>query len=1261
MRYEYVNAIDFVAPYMSESLTQYELAAFSQYLSSMLSQASMRDSEESQKQEFSAFLEKIFSYTLRSRGKIDLAILEEDEVVVLMECKTIGSREFPRIKDSKKSILESKAFFESILYFLREREEGNNYLKHIVLCTLEEIFVIDSKEYERIFGASKEVRKAFLNCDKKVGLDTSTQGFYDFLARFCKENKNSMEFTYVNFKEALEDSRTLAALYKLLCPTVLLKHIAYLDANTLNQAFYEELLHILGLEEVEEKGVILIKNSKVKGALCTCIMEQFDLEFSEAMGLLLMWNNRILFLRLLESLLLSFEHIADPFLSFELINEFKILDLLFFEVLAKKNHERLEELPSAFKAIPYLNSSLFERTILEKQGKEIKLLNQLTLNLHPRSILKKRHSPYKNKKNLPFLEYLFAFLHAYDFTTTSKDIVENIKQNHDTLINSAVLGLVFEKLNGYEEGSFYTPSFITNHMSDEAIKDLALKRFNEKLGLKCENLKSLRAHMDRNFSQEAIKEWQKIFLTLKICDPSVGSGHFLVAALNSLLQISNILGLLPSLLSARAKLELKSDEVLIYGPDRKLMHYSVVEFEDDPLHKIQKELFETKKDLIENCLFGVDINPNSCEITKLRLWIELLKSSHYIFEDSKNTLSLNTLPNIDINIKCGNSLICNFPLDSHFNLAMSADVSKNLKKSMLDYKQSVSLYKEALGSKSAIVDTIHKLKAQFVSYLIDALPHKSRLIENLRKLVEVYGNFVFNHFRDEFEREMVLLCNQHRIAYVALGEEKSKDLDSKAECLLAKIRADYDYLERLRTDSLFEWRLEFPEVLDDEGNFIGFDLIIGNPPYIRHEEIKNIKPALSKRYKIFSSTADIYTYFFEKGLSLLKKDSYLSLITSNKWTRARYGEKLRKFILDNTTITSYMDFTGFKVFAKATVDTAIISLRNIPMDKDIESCFRFYHCKSEEAVGDTEPTFLSQDSLTTEIFSFATPEVLALKAKIERIGTPLKDWDEDWCVTINRGIITGYNEAFIITTEKMDEILRNCKDKKEKDRTSQLIKKMLRGRDIRRYSYKWDGLWVIGTFPTLDLDINKYPTLKGYLETFMPRIDQSGKENCRKKTGNQWFETQDNIAYWRDFEKEKIIWNRIASELCFSYDNDMYYILDSMFIIVCPNSHILKFLLGVLNSSLSKHWIRKYAATLGNGTYGAKIYIEKIPIPEITSKNKELANQIVTLVQKIIESKKIDKDTSNLESKIDSLIYELYQLTPNEIEIIESSDLDSTQ
>ena len=1249
MRYEYVNVIDFVAPYMSESPTQEQLESFGGHLSLMHSSASMRDSEESQKQEFSAFLEKIFSYTLRSRGKIDLAILEEDEVVVLMECKIIGSREFPRIKDSKKSVLESKAFFESILYFLREREEGNNYLKHIVLCTLEEIFVIDSKEYERIFGTSKEVRKAFLNCDKKAGLDTSTQGFYDFLARFCKENKNSMEFTYVNFKEALEDSRTLAALYKLLGPTVLLKHIAYLDANTLNQAFYEELLHILGLEEVEEKGVILIKNSKVKGALCTCIMEQFDLEFSEAMGLLLMWNNRILFLRLLESLLLSFEHIADPFLSFELINEFKILNLLFFEVLAKKNHERLEELPSAFKAIPYLNSSLFERTILEKQGKEIKLLNQLTLNLHPRSILKKRHSPYKNKKNLPFLEYLFAFLHAYDFTTTSKDIVENIKQNHDTLINSAVLGLVFEKLNGYEEGSFYTPSFITNHMSDEAIKDLALKRFNEKLGLKCENLESLRAYMDRNFSQEAVKEWQKIFLTLKICDPSVGSGHFLVAALNSLLQISNILGLLPSLLSARAKLELKSDEVLIYGPDRKLMHYSVVEFEDDPLHKIQKELFETKKDLIENCLFGVDINPNSCEITKLRLWIELLKSSHYIFKDSKNTLSLNTLPNIDINIKCGNSLICNFPLDSHFNLAMSVDISKNLKKSMLDYKQSVSLYKEALGSKSTIVDTIHKLKAQFVSYLIDALPHKSRLIENLRKLVEVYGNFVFNHFRDEFEREMVLLCNQHRIAYVALGEEKSKDLDSKAECLLAKIRADYDYLERLRTDSLFEWRLEFPEVLDDEGNFIGFDLIIGNPPYIRQEEIKDRKQALQERYKIFDSRADIYTYFFEKGLSLLRKDSYLSLITSNKWTRAKYGENLREFILDNTTITSYMDFTGFKVFAKATVDTAIISLRNIPKDKDIESCFRFYHCKSEEAVGNTEPTFLSQDSLTTEIFSFATPEVLALKGKIEKVGTPLKDWD----ININYGIKTGYNEAFIITTEKRDEILKNCKDKKERDRTSQLIKKMLRGRDIRRYSYKWDGLWIILTLPNLKLNIDNYPALKAHLEKFRPRIDPLGGSEHRAPGRYKWFELQAAFAHPERFCCNKIVWAEMTRGARFAHDDSDFFVNQTCYLIT---SHCNRYLLGLLNSKLVFFYIQHTAATLGLGALRwIKQYIEKLPIPKITSQNKKLATQVADLAREITELKKQDKPTQDLESKIDSLIYELYQLTPNEIAIIESS------
>lgn len=306
-----------------------------------------------------------------------------------------------------------------------------------------------------------------------------------------------------------------------------------------------------------------------------------------------------------------------------------------------------------------MNSSLFDKTPLELKGHEIRLLKNKKLELYQNSVLKK-HEEYQKQKDLPLLEYLFEFLRVYDFTTTPKDIKDNQNKSESRLINPSVLGLVFEKLNGYKEGSFYTPSFITSYMCKESITPIVLDKFNATYQWDCENLKALREKIDRNFSNEKAKEYLNTLLTLRICDPAVGSGHFLVSALNEMVLIAYELGLIASLY--RHDLRLENDEIIIHTPEDKVFKYTIPHSENDPHHQIQKELFELKKSIIENCLFGVDINPNSCEITKLRLWIELLKYSYYIFEEGKNTNNLETLPNIDINIKCGNSLISRFAL-----------------------------------------------------------------------------------------------------------------------------------------------------------------------------------------------------------------------------------------------------------------------------------------------------------------------------------------------------------------------------------------------------------------------------------------------------------------------------------------------------------------------------------------------------------------------------------------------------------------------
>ncbi|EMN7013222.1 class I SAM-dependent DNA methyltransferase, partial [Campylobacter jejuni] len=379
-------------------------------------------------------------------------------------------------------------------------------------------------------------------------------------------------------------------------------------------------------------------------------------------------------------------------------------------------------------------------------------------------------------------------------------------------------------------------------------------------------------------------------------------------------------------------------------------------------------------------------------------------------------------------------------------------------------------------------------------------------------------------------------------------------------------------------------------------------------------------------------------------------------ITSNKYTRAGYGEALREFLLKNAKFLEYTDLNGIKVFDSATVDTSILCFEK---SKSKDNKFKYLALSNEILKTCAYNIGLykdfaefSQNSLSKESFTFSDENTSALKAKIERIGTPLKEW---YGLNIYRGILTGYNEAFIITTEKRNEILANCKDEAEKERTAKLIRKMLRGRDIKRYSYEWAGLWVIGTFPSLKIDIEQYPALKQYLSQFLPRIEQSGEKGCRKKTSNKWFETQDNIAYYEEFEKEKIVYPETTQGAYFVYDNKGIFLEKTAFFIVCEN---LKYLLGLLSSNLITYYYKNFSQGCKLGTKGYqynKHALENLPIPKINSKNQNIVDELINLVDEILKAKEQDKNanTQELENKINSLVYKLYNLTEEEIKIIE--------
>ncbi|WP_305867349.1 class I SAM-dependent DNA methyltransferase [Helicobacter pylori] len=1287
---------DFIKKYNPQTPKKETIENFEKEINSLLENAPKQDDEEFQKNEINKFLKNAYGYDCNTNKKVDSAIYVDGEVQVLIEVKALNKKtEFP--KDRENPI--SKAFCQMVLYFLEEREK-NNSLKHAIICNAHEFFLFDCKDL-LFLKEDKRIKKFYNSYAKKEGTDSSKPKFYKDLEQYLREDFHG-ELPYTHFNLS-DDFKELPLIYQVLSQEVLLKQRKTLDANTLNKDFYEELLYILGLEEQNEKGKILIKPSRTQNSLSDALKKKYEnLDDEEVMALLIAWNNRILFLRLLESLLISFEHFTKSFLTTENFNDFNALNTLFFEVLAKKNNERSKEIKEdkILQKIPYLNSSLFDKTPLESKGYEIKLLDNKKLEIYKNSVLKK-HENYQKEKALPLLEYLFAFLRLYKFTTTPKDIKDNTDTSESRLINPSVLGLVFEKLNGYKEGSFYTPSFITSYMCKESITPIVRDKFNAIYQWDCKDLEALKGKIDRNFSNEKAKEYLNTLLTLRVCDPAVGSGHFLVSALNEMVLIAYELGLIASLY--RYELRLENDEIIIHTPKNEVFKYTIPHSENDPHHQIQKELFELKKDIIENCLFGVDINPNSCEITKLRLWIELLKYSYYIFEKGKNTNALETLPNIDINIKCANSLISRFALKD--KALLKTEKNKNLEYHIAEYKELVKIYKdpkilESLTRpikdsnavrkyakerlyqelaqnpnkdfKKALNDRIEKIKEAF-KLTLEPPQKELKFKKFLKEHLELYGKSILEEANDN-GLELEALALEKKMAHEGLFHDytpypkldktdKVVGLEHFNRYVLTSYKDLQDENERYA--NALEWRFEFPEVLNDEGDFLGFDCIIGNPPYIRQEHIKDLKPLLEKQYHDFyNSTADIYTYFFALAYHLLKEKGFNAFITSNKYARAKYGAKLREWLLKKTTIVSYMELNALKkVFESATVDTSIISfIKQAPLK---ESVFEYYEPteNDKENLKNTRPLSMKQNALSTESFIFADATLLDLRDKIEQSGTPLKDWD----IQINYGIKTGANEAFIIPTEKRDAILKNCDDAQkdergmsERERTKELIKPILRGKDIKRYSYEWADLWVINThngytsafkYKIPPIDIEKYPATKAHLDahwdTIATRCDQGDTPyNLR------------NCAYLEDFEKEKIVYPETSQGAYFIYENSGIFLEKTAFMIV-SDAYNLKLLTALLNSKLITFYFKNFCGgcILGKSGYQYnKHALEKIPIPQITPQNQELADKITDCAERILQLKEEDPkaNTQGLEKEIDALVYQLYNLTDEEIKIIEN-------
>ncbi|ANX13322.1 type II restriction endonuclease [Fictibacillus arsenicus] len=877
--------------------------------------AKPEESEEFQKNLLKDFLKECFPNNfINTIERTDLAIYNgpspESTVGILIESKSLKNKS----EMMSKVNYNTKAFQEIIHYYLNERLIRKNLeVKKCIITNGLEWFVIEAKEIEKHFVKNKKL----IDLYNKWRLAQLSSVKTDFLFKeviapaIDKAINDGLILAHFDLRNALKQNKKieiqqnkLTQLYRFFTPENLLNKEIFADSNKLNKGFYDELLFLMGLEEikVDNKKIIqrLPANKRQLGSFVENVVDRLQMndvptekQQEIAIQLTVVWVNRILFLKLLESQLIAFNGEEKyKFLTKNLLPTFDDIYYLFFGVLAKKVHQRSSEMQEKFPQIPYLNSSLFEETELEisRDGLGIDRLREHQITFYSKTILKGKDGKRKTGK-VEFLTYLFDFLSAYDFSTS----VRHNKKDKNNLINAAVLGLIFEKINGYREGSFYTPGRITMYMSRKIIRDAVVEKINEIKRWNCKNIYEVQFNIT---SLDDAKEINKIINTLKICDPAVGSGHFLVSVLNELIAIKSELRVLidheeRSMNDIRCTVV--NDELIIQDFNGDNFTYKRGNPESE---RIQKAIFLEKRKLIENCLFGVDINPNSANICRLRLWIELLKNSYYYLEKESKTQQLITLPNIDINIKVGNSLLHKFRVDDSLDKRFSQ--IKNYTQLVSDYKSTNNKRK-----KQDIINQIDQIKLNFLSSIeTPELRKVKRLNSNLAKV----GQIDLFASKEDVKKQ----------------REEILEIEKK----LNKAMAD---LEHSRQNPLFrkglEWRMEFPEILDDDGNFVGFDVVIANPPYIYSSEgvfSTSEKRYFEQEYPLSKYQANTFGLFLELSFKILRKNGLYSMIIPNTFLTIGQYNTMRRYILENTGDVFILN-SHDKIFEDASVDNCIIS------------------------------------------------------------------------------------------------------------------------------------------------------------------------------------------------------------------------------------------------------------------------------------------------------------------------------------------------
>lgn len=1189
--------------YLKEKISRSDIELFKTHFTDLVDKINDKGDEEHLKSLIADFLKLTWynnsQHQINPIGKNDLVIhtgkSPNDPYGVILEVKS-PSNTGEMITTGKNNV---KAVHELILYYLDERVTRNrNELKQLIITNIYDWFIIDANEFDKKIYRNTAIKKLY---ELKKSDNKDNPWFYDELKKLLANHPElSVDVTHFDIRDYKkiitntdkQDDKNLIALYKILSPVHLLKLPFANDSNTLQPKFYSELLHIIGLYEYKEgsKKLISRKNPDERNAgslLENAIIQldshdkisridkpsqygdnQQDRLYNVALELVITWINRILFLKLLEAQLINY-HKGDhsyTFLTKEKIRDFDDLDKLFFRVLAKIPAERTDDIQKLFGKVPYLNSSLFEPTELEHQTLFINGLEDFVpLPIIGSTVLKDTKGKILKGK-LDTLDYLFAFLNAYDFSSEgSEDIQEDNKQ----LINASVLGLIFEKINGYKDGSFFTPGFITMYMCRETIRRAVVQKFNETKGWELKEYDELYNNIQDK------KEANSIINSLKICDPAVGSGHFLVSALNEMIAIKSDLQVLVDKDGRALRsygVVIENDELIITDEDGDIFEYNPNSKESQ---RVQETLFHEKQTIIENCLFGVDINPNSVKICRLRLWIELLKNAYY----KADTKELETLPNIDINIKTGNSLISRFALDADLKQAL-----RNTKWNINDYKIAVSAYKNATdkASKHELVTLIDSIKNNFRSSI-------SRNAKEYKELSKLRGQL-----------DKLLSTNED-----LFGTKKNKkQLELEQRRLEIAINNQESVIEEIKNNKIyenaFEWRFEFPEVLNDEGIFLGFDVVIGNPPYLSSKVFpKNFMDYLNNSYITSQYQLDLYVSFLERGINLLKIKGRIAYITPNSWLKNIMFSNCRKYLLNTVDFESIFP-NLVNVFAEASVDTLIF----IAVKGGTNNGIKVYDFHDQIPIFKhdvDQMRFKNNDRSNFDIS--VSSNIQTIIEKVKKLSIKLEDITD-----ITRGV-NPYDKQRGQNEETIKNKIYHATYKKDITFVPEI-----RGKHVNSYNYQWDNKHFIS-----------YGT---------------------------WLAAPRELKF---FTGPRIIMRQVLGVTlnCTIIEED--FIIDQSVFIAKPKPPYLNeinVIQGLLASKLISFFF-KYSNNEFDAVF-PKIKIGEFRELPVFKDLKNAADTLSTLVSKRLTISA--PNGRNLEAEIDQLVYQLYGLTKEEIKIVEDEN-----